>query len=253
LKLKHAAIIATVLTIVAGFTMISPLYFRPNEAEVKQEVMLSFSVSSDADVVRWCKEVSSILNAHKIGASVFFVGKVAEQYPQIITMFGEKVDIGSQTYNNTDLTSIDDYSFKLEEVKRGKAAVDNAGNLYSRVFRSPFGATDDDIYSLLSRSDILADFSYGSHYNVYQQGQFIKYYARVYEAQSYSPDFFLNLNRNNEPIIINFDNTRPVSSLEAFLSQLMTAKFEFINASELAGLTLTDRGNDYGNSRIASN
>jgi peptidoglycan/xylan/chitin deacetylase (PgdA/CDA1 family) len=241
LRLKHAAILTTVLVLVAGFAMISPLFLRLDRAEPKQKVMLSFSVSESDDVVEWCKALSSILNGYNVGATVFIVGEVAEQYPQIVSCFGDKVDVGSQTYDNIDLTSIADYSLKLEEVKEGKIAVDGAGNLYSRVFRAPFGATDQDIYSLLSRSGILADFSYDNQYNLYEDGQFVRHNAAVYEGRDYSPDFFLTLPNISEPLIIVFDSTCPISSIESFISELKKGRLEFVNASQLAGFTLTSR------------
>ena len=241
MRLKHAAIITTGLVLVAGFAMISPLFLKLDRAEPTQKVMLSFSVSESDDVVEWCKDLSSILNGYNIDATVFIVGEVAEQYPQIVSYFGDKVDIGSQTYNNIDLTSIPDYSLKLQEVQEGKTAVDNAGNLYSGVFRAPLGATDQDIYSLLSRSGIMADFSYDSQYNLYQNGQFVRYEAAVYEGRDYSPDYFSTLPNISKPLIIIFDSTYPISGIETFISTLKKGHLEFVNASELAGFTLTDR------------
>ena len=233
---------ATALVIMAGLAMISPAFFRLNNIEPKQKVMLSFNVSESADIVQWCKDLSSLLNRHNLGASVFIVGKVAEQYPQVVSSFGDKVDIGSQTYSDLNLTDISDYSVKLQEVKDGKMAVDNAGNLNTRVFRAPLGATDGDIYSLLSRSGILADFSYETQYNVYKDGQFVKYDALVYEARNYSTDFFSTLSQATKPIIIVFDNGYPISDVEAVILGLKKADVEFVSASELTGLTLTTRG-----------
>lgn len=241
MKLKYVAAITTGMVIVAGFAMISPLFFQPNNIEPKQKVMLSFNISESADVVEWCRDLSYLLNTYDIGASVFIVGKVAQQHPQVVLCFGDRVDIGSQTYNNLDLTKISDYSVKLQEVKEGKMAVDYAGNLYTKVFRAPFGATDQDIYSLLSCSDILADFSYKSQYNVYQNGQFIKHDAVIYIARDYSPDFFLSLPKTTEPVIIIFDDGYPISDIKVLISGLKNADVEFVNASELTDLVLTTR------------
>jgi peptidoglycan/xylan/chitin deacetylase (PgdA/CDA1 family) len=244
LRLRHVALIVTVLVIVAAFAMISPLFLRQGSTEPGQKVMLSFSVSESDDVVEWCKDLSSILNGYNMGATVFIVGEVAEEYPQVVSYFGDKVDVGSQTYDNIALTSIADYSLKLEEVKDGKTAVDNAGNLSSKVFRAPLRATDQDIYSLLSRSGILADFSYDDRYNLYQDGLFVRYDAAVYEGRDHSPDFFLTLAALpdvSKPLIIDFDNTCPISSIKALLSSLRKGHFEFVNASQLTGLALTDR------------
>jgi len=242
LKLKHVGIATTALVIAAGLAMISPLFFRPDNIEPKQIVMLSFSVSESADVRDWCKNLADLLFDHGIGASVFMVGKVAEECPDAIWYFGDEVDIGSQTYSNLNLTNIPDYSVKLEEVKKGKMVVDNVGTLYSRIFRAPFGATDQDIYSLLSRSGIVADFSYENHYNVYQDGQFVKYDAITYMAQDCSPGFFSTLAYTTKPVIIFFDNSHSISDIDLLISSLEEANVEFVNASELTGLTLTIRG-----------
>lgn len=247
MKLKHAAIIITALVSMTGLVIISPLFFRPYSIEPKQRVMLSFNISESSDVVPWCEDLSSLLNTYNIGASVFVVGKLAEQYPQVVSYFGDKVDIGSQTYSNLNLTDISDYSVKLQEVKGGKMAVDNAGNINSRIFRAPFGAADQDIYSLLSRSGILADFSYEEQFNVYRDGQFVKYDAVVYRARDYSTDFFLSLPRTTEPVIIVFDDGYSISDIDVLISGLKRADVEFVNASELTGLTLTTRGGELVN------
>jgi peptidoglycan/xylan/chitin deacetylase (PgdA/CDA1 family) len=251
-KLKHAAVIATMLVIIAGFVMISPLFLRHDQIEPKQRVMLSFSVSESADVSNWCQNLSSLLDTYNIGASVFVVGKVAKQYPQLVSYFGDKVDVGSQTYSNLNLTNIPDYSVKLQEVKEGKMAVDIAGNLYSRVFRAPFGDTDEDIYSLLSRSGILADFSYENQFNVYHDDRFVKYDAVTYMASDYSPGFFSTLPQTTKAVIIVFDNSYSISDIEVLISRLKKADVEFVNASELTGLTLTIRGGELGNRKTAS-
>jgi peptidoglycan/xylan/chitin deacetylase (PgdA/CDA1 family) len=242
LKLKHVGIATTAMVIVAGCAMISPLFYHPDEPEPKQIVMLSFSVSESADVMGWCESLADLLFDYGIGASVFMVGKVAEEYPDALWYFGDEVDIGSQTYSNLDLTNIPDYSVKLEEVKEGKMVVDDVGTLSSKIFRAPFGATDRDIYSLLSRSGILADFSYENHYNVYQDGQFIKYDAVTYMAQDCSPGFFSTLAYTTKPVIIFFDNSHSISDVDRLISSLEEADVEFVNASELTGLKLRIRG-----------
>lgn len=176
-----------------------------------------------------------------MGAVVFFVGKVAEQNPQAVTCFSNKVDIGSQTYNYVNLTSIYDYSLKLQEVQLGKAAVDSAGKLNSKIFQAPYGATDQDIYSILSRSGIIADFSYTSNFNVYQNGQFIKFNASIFKATDHSPNFYIQRAQISEPKIIEFDNTWSTPNINSFLDTLCTGNFEFINASDLTGFALTSK------------
>lgn len=253
MKLKHAAIIATVLVILVGVAMIVPMFFYHNEeAKFESKLMLSFSVLPGENVIPWCQELATALNSLQVGGSVFFVGEVAEKYPQCLSYFKNQIDIGSQTYSNADLTQITDYSLKLEEVQKGKNAVDKAGRIQSRIFRAPFGATDGDIYSLLSQSGIQADFSYDQQYNLYRQDQFVKYKATVYNGYAVAPNVLSNLSESDWPVIVCFDNTQPVSEIEKFLSGLDMSELRFVNASELAGSMLTSRGVAYGDSRTAS-
>jgi peptidoglycan/xylan/chitin deacetylase (PgdA/CDA1 family) len=242
LKLKHAAIITTSLVILAGIILIIPFFLpRGGNAQPTPKIMLSFSISQSAEVENWCQELASFLNAHDLEASVFFVGQVAEQHPRSLSAFSKRIDIGSQTYSNAALPAIADYSLKLREVQRGKAAVDSAGHLSSRIFRAPFNATDTDIYSLLSRSGILADFSYPGQYNLYQNGQFIKYEADVLEGRDYTPDYFLKRPKPARPLIINFDNIYPIAGLEKLLANITSGDYEFVNASTLVGSVMTER------------
>ncbi len=241
MSLRTVATIATLIVAVAGFVMISPLFFQPGGGEPKQKVLLSFSVSPYAGAAGWCRDLSALLNAHDVGAVVFITGETAEQHPECVSYFSRKVDIGSRTYSNTDLTSIADYSLKLREVEKGKQAVDAAGHLNSAAFSAPFGATDQDIYSLLSRSGIMADFSYENQYNVYEDGQFVRYGAAVYAGRDYPPDYFPALENKAEPMIITFDDTDSVQSIERFLSGFDMDRFQLVNASELVGFVLTER------------
>ncbi len=249
MNIRYAGIIATALVVIAGFTMISPLFFR-TDAETKPRVMLGFSVLPAENVDSWCKDLSQVLDSRHIEASIFFTGQAAEQYPQSVSYFSEKFDIGSQTYSNANLTSISDYSLKLQEVQQGKQAVDKVGNVYTGIFRAPFGATDPDIYSLLSRADIRADFSYDRQYNVFLHGQFLTFDALVFDGNNLPPGAAQEIEDSSSPVIVFFDNTQPVSRIEAFLSSLNLKRLMFINASELTGLSLTGRGVNNGGSGI---
>ena len=241
MNLRHAAIIATVLVLIVGFAMIAPLYLRQDKVEPKQKMMLSFSVSESDNTVEWCQNLSSILNKYNMKAVVFFVGEVAEQNPQAVTCFSNKIDIGSQTYSNANLTSIFDYTKKLEEVSLGKVAVDDAGHLNSTVFQAPYGATDQDIYSLLNRSGITADFSYSDHYNVYQNGKFLKFDATIFNATDHSPSFYTESSQNSVLKIIEFNESWSTAKINSFLDTLSKGNFEFINPSDLTGSSVTSK------------
>lgn len=247
MKLKHAALISTGLVITAGLVMIMPLFFQPYKSSPPQQVMLCFDISEGAEIQQWGTDIASVINQYDVPATVFVSGVVAEHYPQFLSSFNGRVDIGSRTYDYLDLTSIEDYSVKLQQVREGKEAVDDAGNLSSKIFRAPFGATDQDIYSLLSRSGILADFSYRDQYNVFENGQFIKYDASTYQARGYTADFFLSLPKAAKPLIIYFDAGDPVSEIEGLVLRLKQSDVKLVNASELTGIALTTRSSEIVN------
>lgn len=242
MKLITAAAISTAVIIALGFFIISPLFYRVPNTETKQKIMLTFTITDANDNTNWCKNLAAVLEEHDVSATVFIPGKTAEQYPECVTCFSSKIDIGSQTYSNLNLTSIVDYETQLEEVQKGKQVVDTAGNLYSRIFKAPNGDTDQNIYSLLSRNDITADFSYSTQYNVYVDTQFIKYNAAVYNGAEYSANFILNLGKTGNPIIVNFNSTYSTDHISGFIETLKTGQFDFVNASELTGRNLTVRG-----------
>jgi len=242
LKLKIAATISTVLIIATGFFIISPLFYRSTDAETKQRILLTFSVGDSGESPAWCKNISSMLNFYDVSATVFIVGKVAEQHPECVTCFSNKVDIGSQTFSDLNLTSISNYEMQLEEVHKGKLAVDSAGNLYSRLFRAPNGEIDQNIYSLLSRNDILADFSYNCQYNVYLNNQFMKFEATVCDGSTCSADSILAQKKSSKPIIINFESGCPTELISNFIGTLKIGPFDLVNASEITELNLTVRG-----------
>ena len=242
MKLIIAAAFSTALILAVGFFIISPMFFRSANVESEQQLMLIFSISETSESVNWCQSLSSMLESFDVSATVFIVGKVAEQHPECVSCFNSKVDIGSQTFSNSKLTSIPDYEAQLEEVRKGKLAVDTAGNLYSRVFRAPNGEIDQNIYSLLSRNDILADFSYNSQYNVYLDNQFVKFAAAVYYGSVYPANSILALEKSPNPIIIYFDSECSTELIADYIATLKTGHLDFVNASEITGINLTVRG-----------
>lgn len=236
MKMIHVSAIATGIVILAGIFMVIPPYIKPPSAKV---FLLSFSILEDVEQ-SWCDNLASSIKKHNVEATIFFSGKVAEKNPKCVKAFPDNVDIGSQMYHYVSLDSISDYTKKLEEIQRGKQAVDTAGNLNSKLFKAPYGSTDDNIYSLLTRSNIIADFSYIDQYNKYYDGKFIKFELESYDGQTHTPDFFHNLN-TNEPIVINFDSSIPVNYIDSFISKMKSHNTYLIDASELTGLPLTIR------------
>jgi peptidoglycan/xylan/chitin deacetylase (PgdA/CDA1 family) len=239
-RIFAGGVIATVSVIVVGVAIALPPFLQPPRGP---SVLLAFSIVSDENMPDWCSEVSNFLDENKLHAVVFFSGEMAENHSQCVASFGENIDIGSSTYSYKNLATITDYSEQLREIQEGKNAVGLTGNLDSKSFRAPFGGTDDNIYSLLSRSGILADFSYSDRYHKYYQGQFIWFGITVYNASSISGESVKDLqhDENDRAIQIDIDNTVPVSRIREIIGTLKDERAQFLNASELTGIQLTIR------------
>ena len=238
MNMVHAGIISTTLVIFASFMTFGLIFFEPTPS---RPVLLSFNIVEDNNLPDWCIDLSKTLEKNNVKAAVFVSGKIAEKYPQCVKSFNNDVDIGSQTYSYVNLDSILDYSIQLEEVKHGKYAVDKAGNLDSKLFKAPYGNTDENIYSILSRSGILADFSYSNQYNKFSDEQFVKYNLTSYDGAFHNVGFFKNLKFDKNPLMINYNNETPVEEIDHLISKLKSGEIHFVSASELTEIELTKR------------
>lgn len=203
-------------------------------------VMLSFDIINEQNLPNWCNELSQVLEEQNVNSVIFLRGKTAEKFPDCVNTFHTGVDIGSQTYSYVDLPTIDDYSIQLEEVEHGKHAIDQVGNFDTKLFKAPYGSTDENIYSLLLKSGILADFSYDHQFNKFYKDKFIKFDSVSY----HTPQIKLIISEikiSKEPIILSYDNNTPISEIENLLTILESENIRFVNPSELTGINLTPR------------
>lgn len=238
MRIILGAVIATSAIIFIGILVVSPVFY-PKENNV--QVMLSFNISDSANLPDWCHDLSSFLNSENIKGTIFISGQLAESYPSCITLFPESFDIGSQTYDYVDLTTISDYSQQLEQVQKGKIAVDKSGDLDSKLFKAPFGNTDKNIYSLLDRNGILVDFSYETQYNKHYDDKFLKFDILTYDSKYHDAESLKTIELSDKPIQIGFDNSMSVEDIKKYLDVMHTWKIKFVTASELTNLKLTIR------------
>lgn len=237
MKIAQAGIISTSIVVIMGVFIILPPYLPAQKPLV---TLLAFDIKDDQNMPQWCYDLSSMLQDRNVTATIFVTGQVAQKYPSCVSSLAERNDIGSLTYDYFNLTG-QDYGIQLDEVKSGKDAVDSAGHINSRVFKAPYGQTDGNIYSLLNQSGIVADFSYQNQYNKFYGGQFIRFDDAAYDGTAHAPEFFHGL-PTDKPVVIDFNNTTPVSEIDDFVSHLKSRHLLLIDASELTGMDLTVRG-----------
>ena len=221
--------------------MVIPIFFRNQNIPQNPRVMLSFEIKNNKNITEWCTELSLLLNENNITATIFFPGKLVEQNPTILNIFEKGIDIGSQTYNYVNISSLD-FTTQLNEIKKGKQIIDQKGNLNSQIFKAPYGETDENIYYLLTQNNITADFSYQTQFNLYENGQFIKYEAITSENNITSIKTSLNILENHQLLIIPFKSTDLIQEVTKIILELQKINIQFVNASDLAGIDLTGRG-----------
>lgn len=245
MNIRHAGIIVIAVLILVGIAILLPIFLqgRPHPT-----LMLSFNIVNNENIPNWCNELSSTLQKYNIKATVFITGELAKAYPSCVSLFStnRNIDLGSSTYSYLDLARISDYSKALQQVRGGKMVVDSIGKLDSKVFRAPYGSTDEKIYSILTRSGILADFSYTDQYNKYQDGQFIKYDLIAHNGSSSPSNDLLNSLSSSsikKPVMVVFNNSIPINQIDSFIAKIKSeiGNIDFANASELTNIPLTVR------------
>ena len=260
LKSADLAAIFIGIILVVGLSIVMPEYYRSyyqQQAALKKVsiniepkkptvIVPVFGINKDINLPNICNAIYSIINKHNLKGALFISGNLAEKYPKCISLFSsnENIDIGSQTYSYSNLTSIPDYTKQLNEVKNGKRVIDYVGKVDSKLFKAPYGSTDGNIYSLLSRSGILADFSYSNQYNKYENGQFIKYNIITYNPSSNQSNILSVLaSSKGENVLINFDNSIPLDQIDSFISKLKSVNknIKFASVSDITGMNLTIR------------
>ena len=238
MKLILGAIIATSLIIFLGTLVISPIFLM---AEKSTPVMLSFNIYDTPNLESWCQDLSYFLSSENISGTIFISGKLAEKYPICINSFPENFDVGSRTFSYVQLPQIPDYSIQLEEVQKGKETINKIGKIESKLFKAPFGDTDENIYSILSRNEIYADFSYQNQYNKFYENQFLKFDLLTYDSQQISVDLIQDIETSKIPIQIEFDTNNSLEEIKKTINEISTWKIEFVNASNITKMGLTLR------------
>jgi len=234
MKLVYLGAISTSVVLILGMAMVVPafIFASPAESE-KLRVLIQIEIVEDNNLPFWCNEFNDKLEDGGVKSVVFLTGKIAESNPECIFNFSG-VDIGSQGYRYQDITQISDYFQQLSEIKKGKITIDDFGGIESKVFKAPFGSTDENIYSLLNRSGILADFSYENHYNLFVDNQFVKFdLITVDDVNDLDSIDSLQI------VTFSFNNLESVNSIFDNIDEIKKHRVQFVNPSDLYGESLT--------------
>ena len=238
---KLTGAIITAFVIVIGVVLLYPALHldRLNE---KNMVLLTFNIINSTNMPTWCDDMSKFLHENNIHSTIFITGIMADTYPNCVVSFSKDNDIGSMSHSYDAITSTSTHTDQLSNIREGKAAVDKQGKLNSTIFRAPRGIVDENIYSLLTQSHILADFSYNDHYNVYTDGLSGKIFYRFpMTSLGNISDSKISGRDENVPVMINFYNYDSVQKIQEFINSISKNPHRFVTASELTRMELTIR------------
>ena len=238
MKLIFGAVIATATVIILGVLIVIPSFF-PSENHA--DVMLVFNIYDHPNLDNWCRNLSDFLASENVIGTIFISGDLAKTNPSCVTSFSKAFDVGSQTYSFTPLTQISDYAIQLEEVKKGRDSINEVGNLDSKLFKAPYGETDENIYSLLSSNEILADFSYQNQYNKFYDDKFLKFDILTLNSQDISSNSLQAVKSSAIPVQIEFDSSMSLEEIQRITLQIKSLNVDFVTASEITKMDLTRR------------
>jgi hypothetical protein len=214
-----------------------------NNKDIGQEqlILLTFNIINSSNMPSWCQDLSGFLNKRNIHSTIFMSGIIAETYPACVSAFNSNMDVGSMSYLYEKIPQIKTYPNQLSQITKGKLVIDELGKFNSTLFRAPYGSVDGNIYSLLSRSHIIVDFSYVDHYNIYTEGLSGKTFYRFPIRTVSNLLDTKNLSGPQIPVMLNFYNYDSIKSIEYIINSTAGIPHQFLSASELTNLKLTKR------------
>jgi len=229
---KITGAIITAIIIVVGVVLIYPA-LRLDSHVVQNQVLLTFNIVNSTNLPTWCTDLSRFLQDNNIHSTIFITGIMADTYPNCVASLGKNNDVGSMTYSYDTITNLN-YTGQLNQIMDGKAAVDKQGRLNSTIFKAPHGIVDDKIYSLLTRSHIIADFTYKDHYNIYTNGLSGKIFYRFpMTSLGNMSDSKLSGRDQNIPVMVNIYNYDSMNKVQEFINSASKNPHQFVSASEL--------------------
>lgn len=117
-----------------------------------KRVALTFDDGPDAKVT---PQILSVLKKYEAKATFFMVGKNVSKNQAIVKQMVEAGhEIGNHTWNHPKLTKLSKASVK-QEVDRTSKAIYEAIGQNPTVFRPPYGATNDQVRSVMAMPSIL--------------------------------------------------------------------------------------------------
>ncbi|QGG51887.1 polysaccharide deacetylase family protein [Lysinibacillus pakistanensis] len=118
----------------------------------KKRVALTFDDGPDAKVT---PQILAILKKYDVHATFFMVGKnVTKNAALVEKIYDAGHEVGNHTWNHIKLTNLSAGSVK-QEVDRTSNAIYAAIGQYPTVFRPPYGATNEQVRSVITMPSIL--------------------------------------------------------------------------------------------------
>jgi hypothetical protein len=240
MKLEHQAMLATGIILAVGLTIVL-IVFLPQEKQYvanisahHANVLVTFDLTSPSK--EWCSGMNDMLRHDNIQGIVFISGIDASNNTSCVLDIPSYVSVGSKTYDGVILPSIADYTEQLRQVHDGKQDIDQLVGVNTVVFKAPHNIVDQNIFSLLSNNNILLDFSYIDHYNKFYNGKFLRFDIKSYNGSSLSSSDITSIIGSNEPVMVYFDNSQSISTINNVLSNMTAGNVYFSSMKDITGV-----------------
>lgn len=194
----------------------------------QKNIALTFD---DGPHSEYTAEILDLLNEYDIKATFFVLGKLAEQYPDIVKrQVAEGHEIGNHTYSHINVHKSTRRQFE-EEFNKTQEIILSLTGINSKVFRPPYGNLDEKIVPVTSREDSkIVLWSQNKGHNDWSNPG-VEKISNTILSQAKNGDIIL-LHDN-----VYHKESHTIEALKTILPELKKRGYNFVTVSELAKLS----------------
>ncbi|WP_158088706.1 polysaccharide deacetylase family protein [Thermoactinospora rubra] len=182
---------------------------------------------------RQTAELLDTLAKAKVKATFFLVGKQVEQRPELARRaLREGHELGNHTYSHLELTALADYQVS-NELRAAQQAIEEATGAAPKIFRPPYGKTDDRILALAGEAGLA---------QVTWTDTTLDWSLRDTEKIKKT---VLKLSGRDDVILMHDTVPQTVKAVPGLIKELRKRGFHLVTVSTLAGKGKLEPGQSY--------
>ncbi len=239
---KHKSIRVITITMLSIVLLSVGFISFGNEGSVKNynQNLISYGSKDQKNIAltfddgphpKYTVEILDLLKEHDIKATFFVLGKLAEQYPDIIKrQVEEGHEVGNHTYSHIDVHKATMDQFE-EEFNKTQEVILSLTGIESKVFRPPYGNFNEKIVPVTSSKDSKIVFWSQKKENNDWSNPGIEKISNTVLSQAQNGDIVLLHDG------IHHNESHTVEALKTILPELKKRGYNFVTVSELERLS----------------